>query len=60
MALVPGNATISSSGGTLSNTTINGDLYITAGVGTGFVNLENVRVIGDVIISGGGQSKRRW
>lgn len=53
---VPGNATISSSGGTLSNTTINGDLYITAGVGTGFVNLENVRVIGDVIISGGGQS----
>lgn len=53
---VPGNVTISSSGGTLSNTTVNGDLYITAGVGTGFVNLENVNVLGDVIISGGGQS----
>lgn len=55
---VDGNVTISSSGCTLANTVINGDLYITAGVGTGYVNLENVTVIGEVIISGGGQSNK--
>lgn len=55
---VDGNVTISSSGCTLSNTVINGDLYITAGVGTGYVNLDNVTVIGEVIISGGGQSNK--
>ena len=53
-----GNVTISSSGCTLANTIINGDLYITAGVGTGFVNIENVTVMGEVIISGGGESNK--
>ncbi len=55
---VYGNVTITMSGCTLENTVINGDLYITAGVGSGYVNLQNVYVTGEVIISGGGQSNQ--
>ena len=53
---VDGNVMIASSDTTLKNTVITGDLYITSGVGTGYVNLENVQVLGEVIISGGGES----
>lgn len=46
------NATISESC-TLSDATIKGDLYITEGVGTSAVTLTNVRVEGNIIVSGG-------
>lgn len=55
--IVQGNVMITTSAISLENTTIMGDLYITAGVGTGYVDLRNVRVMGDVIISGGGSSE---
>ena len=53
---ISGNLTISSSSVTLSDTTVTGDLYITEGVGLGYVQLENVTVLGEVIISGAGES----
>lgn len=53
---VNGNVTLSESGAGLRNTTIYGDLYITEGVGAGYIILDNVTVLGDVIISGCGES----
>ena len=53
---VQGNLMLTNSGITLEDTVIVGDLYITSGVGSGYVNLNNVNVTGDVIISGGGSS----
>lgn len=53
---VYGNLTIASSAVTLSNVTVRGDLYITEGVGLGYVNLKNVSVLGEMIISGAGES----
>lgn len=53
---VYGNLTISSSGVTLSNVTVQGDLYVTEGVGLGYVNLNNVSVQGEVVVSGAGES----
>ncbi|MFI3173636.1 MAG: S-layer homology domain-containing protein [Bacillota bacterium] len=50
------NVTISSSGVTLINTVIDGDLFITAGTGSGYVMLDNVIVLGEVIITGTGIS----
>ncbi len=55
--MIQGNAMITTSGVSLENTTVTGDLYITAGVGMGYANLRNVTVLGDVIISGGGASE---
>ena len=46
------NVTISSAC-TLSGAEIEGNLYITEGVGTGSVTLDDVTVSGDIIISGG-------
>ena len=51
-----GNVTISSSSVTLSDVTVTGDVYITEGVGLGYVQLDNVTVLGEVIISGAGES----
>ncbi|MEA5083856.1 MAG: S-layer homology domain-containing protein [Lachnospiraceae bacterium] len=51
-----GNVTISESNVTLNNTVITGDLYITEGVGLGQIYLNNVSVLGQVIISGTGES----
>lgn len=51
-----GNVTISHSNVTLKNTVITGDLYITEGVGLGQIYLDNVSVLGQVIISGTGES----
>lgn len=53
--LISGNMTISSSGVELQDTTITGDLYITNGVGSGYVKLKNVKVLGEVIVCGGGE-----
>ena len=51
-----GNVTIASSGVTLKDTVIKGDLYITEGIGLGHTYFENVHVLGDVIVSGTGES----
>lgn len=53
-----GNVTITSSGVTLRDTTISGDLYITGGVSLGNVRLENVTILGRVITSGTGESEK--
>ena len=51
---VDGNVTISKSDVTLKNTEIKGNLYLTEGIGTGNVTLENVTVKGTTTVSGGG------
>ncbi|WP_313528383.1 S-layer homology domain-containing protein [Anaerotignum sp.] len=51
-----GNVTIASSGVTLKDTIIKGDLYITEGTGLGHTYFENVHILGDVIVSGTGES----
>ena len=53
---VYGNVTISSTNTTLKDTTIGGNLYITGGLDLGDIELENVRVLGDIIVAGGGES----
>ena len=53
-----GNVTITTSGVTLRDTVVGGNLYITAGVGLGDVILENVTVLGEIVVSGGGVSER--
>lgn len=55
---VYGNATISTSGVSLRNTVIAGDLYLTGGIGLGDVLLENVTVLGKIVASGAGESNR--
>lgn len=52
-----GNVTITSPNVTLRNTTISGDLYISGGVGLGGIKLENVDVLGRIIVSGTGESE---
>ncbi len=52
-----GNVTIASSGVTLKDTVIKGDLYITGGVGLGTTVFDNVHVLGDVIVNGTGESQ---
>lgn len=54
---VYGNVLITASGATLKNTTIAGNLYVTAGVDLGNVLLENVTVLGEIVLSGGGVSE---
>ncbi len=54
---VYGNVTITSPNVTLRNTTISGDLYISGGVGLGGIRLENVNVLGRIIVSGTGESE---
>lgn len=58
LGTVDGNVTITASGVTLRNTTINGDLYLTGGVGLGNVLLDNVTVNGKIIDSGAGLSEK--
>ena len=53
-----GNVTITSPGVTLRDTVIAGNLYVTAGVGLGDILLENVTVLGEIVVSGGGLSER--
>lgn len=55
---VYGNVTISTSGVTLRDTTIAGNLYITGGLGLGDVALENVSVLGKIVVCGAGESSK--
>lgn len=55
---VYGNVMISSSGVTLKDTTIAGNLYITGGLELGSVLLDNVVVLGKIIVSGAGESNK--
>ena len=55
---VSGNLMINKSGVTLDNMTVTGDLYITGGVGLGYVTLNNVHVYGQIIASGAGESNK--
>ncbi|QIB68401.1 S-layer homology domain-containing protein [Aminipila butyrica] len=52
-----GNVSVVETGANLRNTIVPGDLYITAGMGTGFTELENLTVGGDLIISGTGNAQ---
>ncbi|MCM1149563.1 MAG: S-layer homology domain-containing protein [Butyricicoccus sp.] len=53
---VYGNLTINSSGVSLRNTTVVGNLYLTGGIGLGDVLLENVDVYGEIIVAGAGEA----
>lgn len=53
-ALIEGNVVISSDDVTLRNTEIQGDLYLTEGIGDGDVILDHVTVHGTTRIKGGG------
>lgn len=58
LGTVDGNVTITTSNVTLRNTTINGDLYLTGGIGLGEVHLDNVTVNGKIIDAGAGLSEK--
>ncbi len=49
-----GNVMVNVAGVTLSNITVNGDLIIGDGVGSGEVTLDSVKVTGETIVRGGG------
>ncbi|MBR2895404.1 MAG: S-layer homology domain-containing protein, partial [Oscillospiraceae bacterium] len=55
---VYGNVMVSTSGVTLKNTTIAGNLYITGGLELGDILLDNVEVLGKIIVSGAGESSK--
>ena len=55
---VYGNVTIATSGVTLKDTTVIGDLYISGGVDLGNVVLENVTVHGKIVVGGSGESEK--
>jgi len=57
LADVYGNVTINAPGSTLKDTTIAGDLYITGGLGLGAVTLDNVKVLGRIVVAGTGASE---
>lgn len=54
---VSGNVTVTSPNVTLRNTTVSGDLYVSGGVGLGGIKLENVNVLGRIVVSGTGESE---
>lgn len=54
---VYGTVTVNQPGTVLKDTRIAGDLYITGGLGTGAVTLDNVVVTGKIIIAGGGEAE---
>lgn len=56
LGAVYGNVTINTSGVNLRNSTITGNLYLTGGVDLGDVLLENVKVLGQIVVSGAGES----
>ncbi|WP_405173498.1 glycosyl hydrolase [Paenibacillus sp. FSL H8-0260] len=52
--IVSGNVVVNQDGVVLKNATINGNLYLTAGIGNGEVTLEGIKVTGTTFIAGGG------
>lgn len=52
-----GNVTITSPNVKLKDAVIDGNLYISGGVDLGGIELENVTVLGRIIVSGGGESE---
>lgn len=54
--VIKGNLTLTATGIKVKNTTVEGDLFITEGVGLGHIELDNVIVKGDTIIRGGGEN----
>lgn len=54
---VYGNVTINTPKVTLRDTVIAGDLYITGGLGLSDVILEDVEVLGRIVVAGGGESE---
>lgn len=54
---VYGNLTITTPGVKLKDTVVTGNLYLTGGVGLGNVELENVSVLGKIVICGGGEAE---
>lgn len=54
---VYGNLAVNTSGVTLRNAVITGNLYLTGGVGLGDLVLENVEVQGRIVIAGGGEAQ---
>ncbi len=53
---VYGNVTVNTAGVKLRDGVIAGNLYLTGGIDLGDVLLENVTVLGQIIVSGGGES----
>ena len=53
---VYGNVTVNASGVKLRDGVIVGNLYLTGGIDLGDVLLENVTVLGEIVVSGGGES----
>jgi hypothetical protein len=53
---VDGNLVVNTKDVELKNMTINGNLYLAAGIGDGNVTLDNITVKGNVIIEGGGEN----
>lgn len=50
------NIVVNRSGATLKDMNIDGDVYLTEGVGNGSINLDNVVINGELFINGGGQN----
>ncbi len=53
---VSGNLVVNTQKVILENMTIKGDLYLTEGIGSGEVTLNNVKVTGRTIVKGGGEN----
>lgn len=51
---IAGNVVVNHDGATLKNAVVNGNLYLTAGIGDGEVKLDGVTVKGKTFIAGGG------
>jgi len=51
---ISGNVVVNHDGVVLKNATVNGNLYLTAGIGNGEVTLDSVKVTGTTFIAGGG------
>lgn len=55
---VYGNLTVNTSGVKLKDTVVTGNLYLSGGVGLGSVELENVTVMGRIVVCGAGEAQK--
>lgn len=53
---IAGNLMVAAAGIKLRNMTITGNLYLTAGIGEGNVELDNIKIEGTTVVSGGGEN----